>query len=353
MYGGYEGYGGFEGGYEGGYEGGWNPGTYLTGENASFPMTRYRNKAGHDYLDFKQWALEKEADTGRRDKMLQNIYLSAKAMKFHPQITKDLRKTYGLVASAAMRAMSPSAKFEIKKAMSPYSELKKAYAQRQAAAREEYGMIPRKGLAGRIGYWNAIQATDIDDLDAALQDLYGVEDTVTKKPEFKAKDMYNGTYAEYKAALKRKTAARRDYMSRMSEPQRKKYKHQLRVLQAARAAIKAARKADRENRKTAADLVWGQITPTNWARDYKQAITAAIAAKGEKYADVNREDIYNVMTNPKASLFRNFQTANPGVLMQESRNAADNDMGALSLTSRAPVNWKEAAVPQGENMEED
>ena len=104
----------------GGYEGGWAPATYLQGKDADFPLTRYQNKAGHDYLDFRQWALEKWADTGQRDIMLKNIYLSAKAMKYHPQITKDL-KTYGLVASAAMRAMSPSAKFLIKKAMSPYS----------------------------------------------------------------------------------------------------------------------------------------------------------------------------------------------------------------------------------------
>ena len=84
-------------------------------------MTRYQNKACHDYLDFRQWALQKQADTGLRDKMLKNIYLSAKAMKYHPQIIKDLKKSYGLVSSAAMRAMSPSAKFIIKKAMSPYS----------------------------------------------------------------------------------------------------------------------------------------------------------------------------------------------------------------------------------------
>ena len=105
----------------GGYEGGWNPVTYLTGADADFPMTRYQNKSGHDYLDFRQWALGKQNNPDTRDTMLKNIYLSAKAMKYHPQITKDLKKTYGLVASAAMRAMSPSAKFIIKKAMSPYS----------------------------------------------------------------------------------------------------------------------------------------------------------------------------------------------------------------------------------------
>ena len=90
------------------------PSGCLIGENADFPMTRYQNKAGHDYLDFKEWALGKWADAATRDKMLKNIYFSVKAMKYQPQITKDLKKTYGLVASAAMRAMTPEGKFKLK-----------------------------------------------------------------------------------------------------------------------------------------------------------------------------------------------------------------------------------------------
>ena len=139
-------YGGYEGGYFGGYEGGWNPQTYLEGENTGFPMTRYRNKAGHDYLDFKSWALGKWTDPTTRDNMLKNIYLSAKMMKYHPQMTKDLRKTYGLVASAAMRAMSPEFKYNLKKAMSPYSQAKSKYAKTIATDKEAWGIIPRKGL---------------------------------------------------------------------------------------------------------------------------------------------------------------------------------------------------------------
>ena len=180
MYGGYEDYGG--------YEGGWAPENYLTGANADFPMTRYQNKSGHDYLDFKQWALEKEADTGRRDKMLQNIYLSAKAMKFHPQITKDLRKTYGLVASAAMRAMTPEGKFIVKKAMSPYSGAMGKPREDIAADKVARGLYARKGLAGRIAYWNLIQDTDITKLEDAVQALYGVKPSFKSAKGFKAKD---------------------------------------------------------------------------------------------------------------------------------------------------------------------
>ena len=78
----------------GGYEGGWNPATYLTGENADFPLTRYQNKSGHDYLDFKDWALGKWNSPDERDTMLKNIYFSAKAMKFthrSQRLEEDIR----------------------------------------------------------------------------------------------------------------------------------------------------------------------------------------------------------------------------------------------------------------------
>ena len=163
----------------GGYEGGWNPQTYITGDNADFPLTRYQSKSGHDYLDFREWALGKWNNPEQRDTMLKNIYFSAKAMKYHPQITKDLKKTYGLVASAAMRAMTLEAKFIIKKAMSPYSGAMGQLRDDIAADRIARGLYARKGLAGRIAYWNLIQDADLNDLDKASQALYGV------KPAFK------------------------------------------------------------------------------------------------------------------------------------------------------------------------
>ena len=50
--------------------------------------------------------------------------------------------------------------------------------------------------------------------------------------------MYLGDYAAYKQALKKKYAARREFTSKMTDAQRKDYKHRLRVLQAARTAIR-------------------------------------------------------------------------------------------------------------------
>ena len=47
--------------------------------------------------------------------MLRNIYLSANIIKYHPLMTKELRKSYGLMTSAALRAMTPEFKYGVKK----------------------------------------------------------------------------------------------------------------------------------------------------------------------------------------------------------------------------------------------
>ena len=62
-------------------------------------------------------AEDKEPDPRARDELLKNVYLSAKMMKFHPLMTKELRKTYSLTASAALRAMSAEFKYGVKKAV--------------------------------------------------------------------------------------------------------------------------------------------------------------------------------------------------------------------------------------------
>ena len=61
-----------------------------------------------------------------RDKVLENIYLSVKMKKYHPLMTKELRKSYGLMASAAMRAMTPEFKYGVKKLFNQMSTTMKA-----------------------------------------------------------------------------------------------------------------------------------------------------------------------------------------------------------------------------------
>ena len=104
----------------GGYYGGWEPSEYITED---IPLTVYESKAGKPYMNLKGWAEDKadDPDKDARDELLKNVYLSAKMMKFHPLMTKELRKTYSLMASAALRAMSAEFKYGVKKEFNEHS----------------------------------------------------------------------------------------------------------------------------------------------------------------------------------------------------------------------------------------
>ena len=92
----------------GGYYGGCVPSEYITED---IPLTVYESKAGKHYMNIKGWVEDKEKDQAARDELLKRVYLSAKMMKYHPLMTKELRKTYSLMASAALRAMSAEFKY--------------------------------------------------------------------------------------------------------------------------------------------------------------------------------------------------------------------------------------------------
>ena len=78
-------------------------------------------------MNLKGWAESKEPENQEaRDKLLKRVYLSAKMMKYHPLMTKELKKSYGLMASAALRAMSPEFKYGVKKQFNKMSTALKA-----------------------------------------------------------------------------------------------------------------------------------------------------------------------------------------------------------------------------------
>ena len=64
-----------------GYDGGWLPKDYITED---IPLDVYESKAGRPYMDIKGWAEQKEPDKDERDKLLKNVYLSAKMTKYIP-----------------------------------------------------------------------------------------------------------------------------------------------------------------------------------------------------------------------------------------------------------------------------
>ena len=144
----------------GGYYGGWVPSEYITNDT---PLTVYESKAGKPYMNLKGWAEDKEPDADERDKLLKNVYLSAKMMKYHPLMTKELRKTYGLMASAALRAMSPEFKYGVKKQFNKMSTALKAMRAKMKAEKALYGPINRRGFFGKVDYWNRLNALPIND----------------------------------------------------------------------------------------------------------------------------------------------------------------------------------------------
>lgn len=324
----------------GGYEGGWNPGPFLAGD---YPKEFYETKSGHQYMDIKDWALRKWNTDESRDAGLKMIYLSAKAMKFHPHITKDLKKVYGLLASAAMRAMSPEGKWKLKREYAPYNAAKKHIASKVKELKAELGIADRSGEAGRIAYWNRLFDMGMDDAGVPAM-LTGTAAEITGKPYWEyTGDYVPTTYQAYKAALKARMANRRAILDRMTDDQRKEYKHRLRVYQNAKKRASDARKAAKERIKSNPAIAFAKVDPLDYEGIYTTAVNEAVDEMGEKYADVDKASVVAAL-HPKASLFNAYAEANRGILNQELRRQPDTQMLPVSLTQRNGQDWTTSAA---------
>ena len=100
-------------------------------------------------------------------------------------MTKELRKTYSLMASAAaLRAMSPEFKYGVKKQFNKMSTALKALRAKMKAEKALYGPINRRGFFGKIDYWNKLIALDIGD-DNVPEYLAGFDpEKVTHVPAY-------------------------------------------------------------------------------------------------------------------------------------------------------------------------
>ena len=113
-------------------------------------------------------------------------------------MTKELRKTYSLLASAAMRAMSPETKFDVKRRFNSTNTAIKALRAEQKAAKEKYGPVAKRGLYGKIDFWNRLIDLPIDSEDAPLL-LTGYEpNTLRGNPNYKPSGTL-GTAVDYQA----------------------------------------------------------------------------------------------------------------------------------------------------------
>ena len=166
-----------------------------------------------------------------RDKQLGSIYMSAKMMKYHPLMTKELRKTYSLLAAAAMRAMSPEYKFLIKKRFNSTNTAIKALRAEQKALKLKYGPVAKRGLYGKIDFWNRLIDLPIDSVDAPLL-LTGYEPDVLRgnanyKPSGTLGEAAN--YAAYKDALALRREKIRQKMLILKDSEKDWYKQRARL----------------------------------------------------------------------------------------------------------------------------
>ena len=239
------------------YTGGWDPAPFLDQSKYKFPMQRYETAKGHQYMDFKDWAGTLGTE---RDKVLQGIYMSAKMMKFNPMATKDLKKSYSMVASAALRAMTPEGKFNVKWAMMPYRNAKKGMAGEVAILKNKLGYASRKNLIQRIGYWNALRQMEMTDPEV-LPMLSGVRsDKVSKRGDFKRTGAWDvQSYPEYRAKLKQQMQAMRDKINTMTPTEYLAYQTRNRAIKDYRKALSKKRTTLRDAWKARKDIEWGNV----------------------------------------------------------------------------------------------
>ena len=113
-------------------------------------------------MNIKGWAEWKEPGMAKRDEQLKNIYLSAKMMKYHPLMTKELRKSYSLLAAAAMRAMSPEFKYGVMKLFNQMSTTLKAMRAAEISQSKVW-TIQQKSSLWQIDFWSKLIELPIDD----------------------------------------------------------------------------------------------------------------------------------------------------------------------------------------------
>ena len=182
-------------------------------------------------MDIDNWAKEKWAEQNERDKQLGSIYMSAKMMKYHPLMTKELRKTYGFMASAALRAMSPEFKYGVKKEFNKMSTALKAMRQKMKAEKALYGPINRRGFFGKVDYQNKLIALPINDSHVP-EYLSGYDpDVVTKNPSYAYSGPIGTTtnYAAYKKLLEDRREMNRQKMLMLKDDEKKWYKQRARL----------------------------------------------------------------------------------------------------------------------------
>ena len=235
------------------------------------------------------------AEQGERDKQLGSIYMSAKMMKYHPLMTKELRKTYSLLAAAAMRAMSPERKFTVKKRFNSTNTAIKALRAEQKLIKAKYGPVAKRGLYGKIDFWNRLMDVPIGDPDAPLL-LTGYEPAILKgNEEYQPSGLIGEAenYQDYKNDLAERREKIRQKMLLLTDKEKDWYRQRARLWRKGRKRARDAIKAYKESLE--ADNVHpiqlAKFNPTKTlAKMYEDAFADEIAADPDFYKDEDLED---------------------------------------------------------------
>ena len=333
------------------YLGGWDPAPFLDQSTYKFPTQRYETAKGHQYMDFRDWAGTLGAE---RDKVLQGIYMSAKMMKFNPMATKDLKKSYSMVASAALRAMTPEGKFNVKWAMMPYRNAKKGMAAEVAVLKNKLGYASRKNLVQRIGYWNALRQMEMSNPEV-LPMLSGVRsDKVSKRGDFKRTGAWDvQSYPEYRAKLKQQMQAMRDKINTMTPTEYLAYQTRSRALKDYRKALSGKRDALMDAWKKTGDVSWGEIDANLVTPD--SAAILGDTLKGSKAYEGITADMLNPYLKSSKGMMDAYTGTIDGFASRPVPQHApivpfqSQTFAPISLTSRAPADFKALAA---QDMEE-
>ena len=135
------------------------------------------------------------------------------------------------------------------------------------------GIAPRKGLIGRINYWNDLVAADMNDAGVPALLTGTINDVISKNAAFKNEGVWAATdYPTYKALMKKRLkdqlAARQAMIDRMKPEEHKAYRHRVKALADAKELAKERRKAIREAWRANADVGFTKLTAAEYIPDY-------------------------------------------------------------------------------------
>ena len=327
------------------FTGGWIPKDYLT----DLPIEVYENKRGKKYYNIaKFFDTHKDLDAPeKKDEAMKRIYLSAKMMKWHLLITKDLKKNYSLLASAALREMSPDMKFLVKKWFNRANGAIKELRKRTKEQRAPYGPINKRNIARKAAFWNQLIDLNLDDEEDVAKIpalLNGYYPGMFAKPELGYKP--NGligaapNYQAYKDAMEKIRNDRKTKRELLSEKEKMLIRARMKLWNAGKKAVRERLKAVKEQLECEQLKLGMDRFNTDILGDYYTKAWAAERARApDFYKGVTDQELIDELIHPSGkSLFqKGWEAANANGKRTKDNIPAPDVWHGVDLTTRGPM----------------